>query len=352
MFFLLFCLGLGNLFHPQPLAYFTDSNMTTPKKKILDKVKNDLADIEAALEDKLRPHFDLVDKIARHITFAGGKRIRPLLMILSARLCGYKGGRDKIFSTVFEFLHTATLLHDDLVDGASIRRGKPVANLIWGNAAAVLVGDFLLARSLTITAEMGKLELIKIIAKITEEMSLGELLQLQSKGMIDLSEEVYMKIIWSKTAALFQGACSAGAIIANASNEKVKALATYGENLGLAFQMADDLLDYTSSSESLGKKTGADLREEKLTIPVIYAYKTADSKDKEIIKKIILNKNFSDDDFKRLVQVLKKNKGIEYTEKQALKHVLKAQDALLLFNPSETRKILINIADFAMIRKT
>ncbi len=325
--------------------------MATLKKKILDKVKNDLADIEAALKDKLNPHFGLVDKIARHIIFPGGKRIRPLLMILSARLCSYKGSSDKTFSTVFELLHTATLLHDDLVDGASTRRGKPVANLIWGNSAAVLVGDFLLARSLTITAETGMLKLIKIIAKITEEMSLGELLQLQSKGIVDLSEEVYMNIIWSKTAALFQGACSAGAIIANASDEKVEALATYGENLGLAFQMADDLLDYTSSSEILGKKTGADLREGKLTIPVIYAYKTADSKEREMIKNIILNKNFSDDDFKRLLQVLKKNKSIEYTEKQALKHVLKAQKALLLFKDSETRKILIDIADFAMARK-
>jgi len=169
--------------------------MTNLKREILSMVEKDLKEIEIALTDNLNPYLDLVSDVAGHILFAGGKRLRPLLMVLSARICGYKGGYDKIFSTIFEYLHAATLLHDDLVDGARIRRGKPVANSIWGNPTAVLVGDFLLARGLSIAAATGKPRIIKIIAEITENMSQGEIHQLMRKGSLDLTEEEYLEVI-------------------------------------------------------------------------------------------------------------------------------------------------------------
>ncbi len=209
--------------------------MSDLKQEILAMVKDDLAAIEIALEQNLNPYLDLISKVARHILFSGGKRLRPLLMVLSARLCGYKGDYDKTLSTVFEYMHAASLLHDDLIDDASMRRGKPVAHSIWGNSAAILVGDFLLARSLSISAKTGDMKVIRTIAEITENMSQGEIHQLMRKGELDISEEEYMEVIRRKTAVLFQGACRISAIITAVPNEKEKALSNYGYNLGLAF---------------------------------------------------------------------------------------------------------------------
>ena len=314
--------------------------MSDLKQEILAMVKDDLAAIEVELEQNLNPYLDLISKIARHILFSGGKRLRPLLMVLSARLCGYKGDYDKTFSIIFEYLHAATLLHDDLVDGATMRRGKPVAHKIWGNSAAILVGDFLLARSLSISARTGNMRVISTVAKITENMSSGEIHQLMRKGDLDISQEEYIEVIRRKTAVLFQGACRISAIIADASNEKEEALSEYGYNLGLAFQMADDLLDYTSDTKILGKEIGADLKEGKLTLPVIYSLKAADIKDRKVMENIIKNEDFSVNDFKILVELLRKYKGISYTQKMASDHIKKAKEALSIFEPSETKRSL------------
>ncbi len=325
--------------------------MSDLKQEILAMVKDDLAAIEIALEQNLNPYLDLIAKVARHILFSGGKRLRPLLMVLSARLCGYKGDYDKTLSTVFEYMHAASLLHDDLIDDAPMRRGKPVAHSIWGNSAAILVGDFLLARSLSISAKTGDMKVIRTIAKITENMSQGEIHQLMRKGKLDISEEEYMEVIRRKTAVLFQGACRISAIITAAPNKKEKALSDYGYNLGLAFQMADDLLDYTSDTKVLGKEVGADLKEGKLTLPVIYSLKAADMKDRNRMENIIKNEDFSVNDFETLVELLKKYKGISYTQKMAAEHISKAKKALSIFESSKTKEILIKVADYALNRK-
>lgn len=321
------------------------------KREILSMVEKDLKEIEIALTENLNPYLDLVSDVARHILFAGGKRLRPLLMVLSARICGYKGEYDKVLSTTFEYLHAATLLHDDLVDGAKLRRGKPVANSIWGNSTAVLVGDFLLARGLSIAAATGKPKVIKIIAGITESMSQGEIHQLMRKGALDLTEEEYMEVIWRKTAVLFEGACRISACIANASKREEKAVSGYGYNMGIAFQMADDLLDYTLDTTALGKEVGADLKEGKLTLPVIYALKKADRNDYFRMEAIIKNKNFSVRDFKLLIKLLEKYGGIAYTKERAKYHIEKAKKNLLVFKPSQTRRILEYIADYSLSRK-
>jgi octaprenyl-diphosphate synthase len=324
--------------------------MNDLKHKILRQVKHDLEEIEVALEQNLNPYLDLVSQIAGHILFSGGKRLRPLLMVLSARICGYKGGYDKIFSTIFEYLHAATLLHDDLVDEATLRRGKPVANAIWGNAAAVLVGDFLLARSLAIAAETKQPDVIKVVSGITENMSQGEIHQLMRKGSLDLTEAEYMEIIKRKTAVLFQGTCRAGALIADGSLIKETALSDYGFNLGIAFQMVDDLLDYTFDTVTLGKEVGADLKEGKLTLPVIYSLKSADEKDRKRMENIIENKNFSVNDFKTLIRMIDKYGGQSYTQNLAKEYVQNARKALAAFENSKTKEVLLMIADYTLSR--
>jgi octaprenyl-diphosphate synthase len=322
------------------------------KLRILINVKNDLEEIEKALTQNLNPYLDLVSETARHILFSGGKRLRPLLMVLSARLCGYNGDQDKIYSTIFEYLHAATLLHDDLVDGASIRRGKPVAHSIFGKSTAVLVGDFLLARGLSIAAKTQKIKVIEIIAGITENMSQGEIHQLLKKEHFDMTESEYLEIIRRKTAVLIQGACHVGALLANASMDCENALAEYGHQVGMAFQMADDLLDYTSDTIVLGKTVGADLREGKLTLPVIHAIENAPDDSRQKMKQIIQNKDFSTEEFQTLLGMLKNYGGIDYTLKQAVEHIQRAKDAISIFEPSQTRATLMDIADYALKRKS
>ena len=325
--------------------------MSELKQKIYSKIKADLADIEKELSENLNPFLDLVSKTASHILFSGGKRLRPILTVLSARLCGYSDHFAKKISTVFEYLHAATLLHDDLVDGATVRRGSPVAHSIWGNSKAVLVGDFLLARALSIASETGRPKVIKIISQITENMSQGEIQQLMRKGNIDLSESEYLEIITRKTAVLIQGSCRVGAILAKASEKDEKALSDYGFNLGLAFQMADDLLDYTANPVSLGKEIGADLKEGKLTLPVIRALGVANPKDQSQMKAIIQNEQFSAEEFRILVDMLNQYDGIQYTRKLAVERIDAAKAALSVFEPTEIRSLLNDIADYALERE-
>jgi octaprenyl-diphosphate synthase len=325
--------------------------MNDLKHKILARVKIDLEEIEVALEQNLNPYLDLVSQIAGHILFSGGKRLRPLLMVLSARICGYDDGYDKVFSTIFEYLHAATLLHDDLVDEATLRRGKPVANSIWGNPIAVLVGDFLLARSLAIAAETKRPDLIKVVSNITENMSQGEIHQLMRKGHLDLTEAEYMEIIKRKTAVLFQGTCRSGALIADVPLKQVDALSEYGFKLGIAFQMVDDLLDYSRDTAVLGKEVGADLKEGKLTLPVIHSLKSAASNDRTLMENIIKNKNFSINDFEILIKMIDKYGGRTYTQNLATEYVRLAKKGLAVFNHSETKETLLMIADYTLSRK-
>lgn len=326
--------------------------MTDLKFKIYAGVKKDLEEIETAISDNLTPYLDLVSETARHILFAGGKRLRPLLMVLSARLCGYTGNNDKYYSTIFEYLHAATLLHDDLVDGAQIRRGKQVAHGVYGASTAVLVGDFLLARGLSIAAATGQTRIIEIIAGITEDMSQGEIHQLMRKQHLYLSEQEYIEVIQRKTAVLIQGACKVGAIIADASPEEEAALSTFGYNLGLAFQMADDLLDYTAHTKELGKEIGADLREGKITLPFIYALRDARPADREMLERIIIDPEFTLEEFEKLVKYLNSCGGIEYTQNKAADYIGKAKQALKVFNAGPTLETLLEIANYTLYRRT
>ncbi len=321
------------------------------KTRILAAVGQDLELIEKELKSNLDPHLDLVREVAGHLLFAGGKRLRPLLMVLAAKACGCQKPSVFRFATIFEYLHAATLLHDDLVDGGAMRRGKPSAHTVWDPPTAVLTGDFLLARSLSIAATAGLPELIGVIAGITENMSQGEIQQLHRKGALDMTEQEYYTVIKRKTAVLFQGACRAGAMIAGAAKERQQALSDYGYHLGMAFQMADDLLDYAQSGDTLGKLPGADLREGKLTLPVIKALEKARNDDLKLMRRIISGQKFSKQEFDTLVHFLNIYGGVAYTRSRASRHVSMAKKALESLDLSEALDVMHDIADYALARK-
>lgn len=324
--------------------------MSDLKQKILTAVADDFQSIEAALADHLKPHFNLVDQVAGHILFAGGKRLRPLLMVLAARACGYAGDHLSKYAVIFEYLHAATLLHDDVVDGGELRRGRRAVHETWDPPTAVLTGDFLLARALSLAADTGLPEVIHTIAAITEQMSQGEIEQLNRKGDIELSEADYLDVIRCKTAVLFQGACRTGALISESQEDRINAFDDYGYHLGMAFQMADDLLDYTVDSETLGKKVGADLREGKLTLPVIHTLAQLQQDDRQWMIKLIRAQAFTPSQFERLIELLRNSGGIDYTRQCAVGHVDKAKAALDILPKNTESTILADIADYALVR--
>ncbi|MFP4668289.1 MAG: polyprenyl synthetase family protein [Desulfosalsimonas sp.] len=324
--------------------------MTGLKQKLLRKADPDLEAIESALVENLTPHLEIVKQAAGHLIFSGGKRLRPLLAVLSSRICGHENSFVPKFASIFEFVHTATLLHDDVIDGASMRRGKAVANSIYGAPVTVLTGDFLLARASHITAETKNPEIVKVVASMTEEMSQGEIYQLLKKGDIHTTEDEYMEIIRCKTGILIQSACRTGAILAGAGQAEVDALSAYGRHLGLVFQIADDLLDYTAQTRELGKTVGTDLKEGKLTLPLIHALNRADKANRRFMEAVIANEDFSESDFTTLLDLLEKYDGFVYAADKASDHQARAKAQLEIFAPSETRDTLEMLADYALHR--
>ncbi len=325
--------------------------MSDLKQNILSLIENDLIDIEQALENNLKPNLKLVKKIAGHLIFAGGKRLRPLLMIHAARMCGSKCSENIKHAVLFEYLHAATLLHDDLVDEAELRRGKPVAHILWDNASVILTGDFLLARAVTLAAETDSIEIVRLMSRITEEMSQGEISQLENKGKHDLTEEEYLEVIKRKTAVLIMGACKTGGFISHATENQLKQLETYGYNLGITFQMADDLLDYNANTRETGKKTGTDLREGKLTLPVIIALRNAKKGDRENIISFLGKQDITDREFSWFNNTLAKYNGFKYTTESAEHHARKAKEALADFGDSPSKRLLLMLSDYALKRK-
>lgn len=326
--------------------------MTGLKQKLLESVDPDLEAIESALVENLTPHLELVKQTAGHLIFSGGKRLRPLLIVLCARICGYESPFVPRLASTFEFLHTATLLHDDVIDAASVRRGKAVAHSIYGAPVTVLAGDFLLARALGTVAETQNPKIIQVVASMTEEMSQGEIHQLMKKGDIHITEDEYMDIIRCKTGILIQGACRTGAILAGAAEDAENALTEYGKHLGLVFQIADDILDYTADNNQLGKTVGTDLKEGKLTLPLIYALNRARGADRRIMESVVANEDFTQSDFKSLLSLLEKYGGLDYAEKKAAGHLERAKKQLEIFEPSATRDILVTLADYALHRSS
>ncbi len=321
------------------------------KEKIYTQVGSDLSRIEQEINRLLDSDIPLISVVGRYIMGSGGKRLRPLLMVLASRLCGYKGNDDARLAVVFEFVHAATLLHDDVVDHAEFRRSRPAANTVWGNPAVVLVGDFLYSRSIQIAVEYGDVRVLKVLLAATTRMSEGEVLQLVNSDNLEISEGEYLEVITRKTAVLISAACQTGAIFGGGQEAEEKALMTYGHNLGIAFQLIDDTLDFTGEAEELGKPVGNDLQEGKATLPLIYALGNAKAAERVRLRQIFTSETIAPENVCEMNAIVARSGGIQYSTNQACAHALRAKEALRVFPESPVKEILQDMADYVTCRR-
>jgi len=314
-------------------------------------VENKLDGVSQQIKYKLASEINLIHKMTDYHLKSGGKRIRPLLTLGSAKLCGYENGnRDVNLAACIELIHNATLLHDDVIDNSYFRRGVKTSNAIWGNQSSILVGDYLLSRCFEMMVEDGSQEILKLLSSTSSKIAQGEVLQLEYKGEIDILEEIYFDIINSKTAALFAAATKVGACIANKSKKEKDALESYGKNLGLAFQIADDALDYYSTKAIFGKEIGKDFYEGKVTLPIIFLFQKANSEEKIFLGKIFKRKNRSEPEFNETQNLIKKYNSIDACFKRAEHFVNISYNALNIFDPSKEKTILQNLTSFSLER--
>ena len=320
-------------------------------KDVLNLVKEDIEKVEQFLKDDIKTSVPLINEVILYLLSSGGKRLRPVFLALSARMCGYKGENIPAMSAVIEYIHTATLLHDDIIDGAKYRRKRPTANSLYGNDVAVLCGDFLYSRSYITLTEYGAKQVQMILSSAALTMSEGEVIQLLKTGDINLTFDDYIQIITRKTAVLFSAACEIGGRLAEVSEDKIKALKDFGYYLGLGFQMTDDILDYMGNPEITGKKNGTDLFEGKLTLPVIKTLEKADNNEKSIITEMFKKKERNDDDLKIIKDIMKKYDIEKISEKTADEYINKSLQSLNVFEDNDYRKALIALA-LAMVGRT
>ena len=320
-------------------------------KDALNLVKEDIEKVEQFLKDDIKTSVPLINEVILYLLSSGGKRLRPVFLALSARMCGYKGENIPAMSAVIEYIHPATLLHDDIIDGAKYRRKRPTANSLYGNDVAVLCGDFLYSRSYITLTEYGAKQVQMILSSAALTMSEGEVIQLLKTGDINLTFDDYIQIITRKTAVLYSAACEIGGRLAEVSEEKIKALKDFGYYLGLSFQMTDDILDYMGNPEITGKKNGTDLFEGKLTLPVIKTLEKADENEKNIITEMFKKKERNDDDLKVLKDIMVKYDIEKISEKTADEYINKSLSSLDIFEDNDYRKALIALA-LAMVGRT
>jgi octaprenyl-diphosphate synthase len=314
-------------------------------KKISLPIQNELEEFRKEFRNAMRSRVALIDLISKYLLRQKGKKIRPILVLLSAKLCGGINQRTYIGATLVEMLHTATLIHDDVVDEATTRRGFPSINSVWKNKIAVLMGDYLLSRGLLHALENNEFDFLTITSRAVKRMSEGELLQIQKNRKLAVDEATYFKIISDKTASLITACCEMGASSATDNRERINNLSNFGENIGIAFQLRDDLLDYVGKKKIMGKSSGSDLKEKKFTLPLIHALNNSSKNDaKQIIN---LVKNGSNSRNRQMVMdFIKENKGIEYTIAKTLEYCSMAKSSICSFKPSETKETLITFADF------
>jgi octaprenyl-diphosphate synthase len=315
------------------------------------QLDEDLQRIEEEINKNLQSSVPLIALVTRYIMRSGGKRLRPLLTVLAARLLSYQGNDHYGLSIVFEYLHAATLLHDDVVDNAELRRGRPSANTLWGNAAVVLVGDFLLATSFFLSVMSGNLNILRILSETTTSMAEGEVLQLINSDNLEISEEEYIEVIKRKTAILISAACQIGAILGRANGEQEEAMRLFGLNLGIAFQLRDDFLDYAGSEEEFGKPVGKDLQEGKITLPLIHALQSSNDGDRQRLVELITSDRDYEQIFGKVKKAIRNYQGLDYTDKLANHHITEAKSALSIFPESPTRQSLIEIAEYVVTRR-
>jgi len=328
--------------------------LTTARQPSLDAlmalVGNDMNGVNAVILERMQSKVGLIPELAGHLIAGGGKRMRPMLTLACAALLGYPGTRHYKLAAAVEFIHTATLLHDDVVDGSGMRRGKRTANLIWGNPASVLVGDFLFSRAFELMVEDGSLKVLRILSHASAVIAEGEVDQLTAQRRIDTDEEHYLNIIGAKTAALFAAACRVAPVVAEADEDAELALESFGKNLGIAFQLTDDVIDYASDAATMGKGVGDDFRDGKMTLPVILAYARGDAKERDFWRAAMSGERQSDADLAHAIALLRSSGALDDTIEHARQYGRRAIDALAKFPASKTRSALVEAAEFAVAR--
>ena len=314
-------------------------------------VADDMKAVNQRILDKMQSPVALIPTLAQHLIAAGGKRMRPMLTLAAARMCGYgEGGRHVDLAACVEFIHSATLLHDDVVDESDLRRGRETANAVWGNQASVLVGDFLFSRAFQIMVADGSLEVLRILSEASAIISEGEVLQLMTANDPSASEEAYLQVIRSKTAALFAAAARVGAVVADRPRAEAEALDSYGLNLGIAFQLIDDVLDYSARQVELGKTVGDDFREGKVTLPVVLAWRRGDETERAFWTRTIGELDQQDSDLDAAIALMRKHATLDDTVARARHYGAIARDALMIFPESPIREALVELIDFAIRR--
>jgi len=317
---------------------------------VIELLKDEMSGVEEQIKNNLSSDVQLVSQVGEYILSSGGKRIRPMLLLLSSRLCNYQGDKHVELASVVEFIHTATLLHDDVVDSADLRRGNRSANSVWGNQASVLVGDFLFAKSFSVMVGSESLKILKILSDTTTQLAEGEILQLINTCDLEVDEPRYLQVVRDKTAILIAAACQVGGVLAGVDEDKELALREFGLEIGIAFQLMDDALDYVADEADFGKERGHDLYEGKMTLPLICAFAKASSDEKEEISRIVEAEELSGEDLDYICDLIDRHGGIAYTRQRAADRIELAKRHLELFPACEAKQALFDLADYVVSR--
>ncbi|WP_425073169.1 polyprenyl synthetase family protein [Sagittula sp. S175] len=327
-----------------------DQRSAKPHERLAQLLAPEMEAVNGLIRERMASkHAPRIPEVTAYLVEAGGKRLRPMLTLAAAKLCGYEGPYHVHLAATVEFIHTATLLHDDVVDESAMRRGRKTANLLWDNKSSVLVGDYLFARSFQLMTETGNLRVLRILSNASATIAEGEVLQLTAAQDLKTSEDVYLQVVRGKTAALFSAATEVGGVIAGRPDDEVQALFDYGDALGIAFQIVDDLLDYWGS-DATGKNVGDDFRERKLTLPLIKAYAKADAEEQAFWKRVIEKGDQRDGDLEHALALLNKHGALEATRVEALAWAAKAKAAMEQLPAGEMRDLLIDLNDYVVAR--
>ena len=321
-----------------------------PIKELLDLIDKDFIKVDELINKQVISEIDRIPDISNHIINLGGKRLRPILTLTTAKICNYRGSMHIKLAAAVELMHTATLLHDDVVDESDIRRGKSASHKIWDNKSSILVGDFILGKAFQLMVETKSLECLKNLSNASARIAEGEVMQLIASDNIKTTEDQYMKIIESKTAELFSTACVVGALISKSKREEIDALISFGKNLGIAFQLKDDALDYYGEKNILGKNIGDDFLEGKVTLPIILAYRRGNNSEREFLKNSFDNKIRNKDLLRKAIEIIDTHNTIEDTLEKAHHHGRIAKDALGIFPNTKFKDSLMRLVDFSIIR--
>jgi octaprenyl-diphosphate synthase len=313
-------------------------------------VDAEMREVNRLIVERMQSPVALIPQLAQHLIAAGGKRVRPMLTLLAADLCGYHGSRHIGLAACVEFIHTATLLHDDVVDDSELRRGRSSANAVWGNKAPVLVGDFLFSRAFQLMVEDGSLRVLEILANTAAVIAEGEVAQLITANDTETTEAAYLDVVAAKTAALFRAACQVGAVVAERPHEEEDALAAFGHSLGMAFQLIDDALDYSAQQALLGKRVGDDFRDGKITLPVVLAYRRGAEDERKFWRRALEERDQRPGDLEHAVRLLERHATLRDTVERARHYGAVARDALAIFEDGEAKAALLDLVDFCIER--